>query len=326
MAAKANRKANGIVNNNGALRVLVVGVGNMGLSHARAYDDDRRLRARRAVRPDASPSAPTCRRLVVRAPLHRFRRGARSRSSRTSSRSTPIRTRMPTTPSAPFEAGAHVFWKSRSPRRSTDAERVVAAARGARPQAGRRLHPARPPVLGAFVELARTLGKPLVMRMNLNQQSIGAPGPGTRNLMKSLSPIVDCGVHYVDVMCQMTGARPVRVHGIGARLTDDVKVSNYGHLHVEFDDGSVGWYEAGWGPMMSEVAVLREGRGRPEGLRSASSRPSRRRDRRGGPKASPTSTATPRQTRSACTMRRSTQTMRSPRPTSVPHGRRARSP
>ena len=31
---------------------------------------------------------------------------------------------------------------------------------------------------------------------------------------------------------------------------------NYGHLHVTFDDGSVGWYEAGWGPMMSEVAFF----------------------------------------------------------------------
>ena len=39
MAAKTNRKANGIVKKNGALRVLVVGLGSMGLSHARAYDD-----------------------------------------------------------------------------------------------------------------------------------------------------------------------------------------------------------------------------------------------------------------------------------------------
>jgi predicted dehydrogenase len=31
---------------------------------------------------------------------------------------------------------------------------------------------------------------------------------------------------------------------------------NYGHLHVTFDDGSVGWYEAGWGPMMSETAYF----------------------------------------------------------------------
>jgi predicted dehydrogenase len=31
---------------------------------------------------------------------------------------------------------------------------------------------------------------------------------------------------------------------------------NYGHLQVRFDDGSVGWYEAGWGPMMSETAFF----------------------------------------------------------------------
>src|SRR4029077_462312 len=27
-------------------------------------------------------------------------------------------------------------------------------------------------------------------------------------------------------------------------------------LQVVFDDGSVGWYEAGWGPMMSETAFF----------------------------------------------------------------------
>ena len=59
-----------------------------------------------------------------------------------------------------------------------------------------------------FTELVRTLGKPLVMRMNLNQQSSGANWATHKNLLASTSPIVDCGVHYVDVMCRMTGARP----------------------------------------------------------------------------------------------------------------------
>jgi predicted dehydrogenase len=96
------------------------------------------------------------------------------------------------------------------------------------------------------------------MRMNLNQQSHGAAWNWHRNLMDSMSPIVDCGVHYVDVMCQMTGARPVRVSAIGVRLTDDLKpgMYNYGQLQVAFEDGSVGWYEAGWGPMMSETAFF----------------------------------------------------------------------
>ena len=35
---------------------------------------------------------------------------------------------------------------------------------------------------------------------------------------------------------------------MGVRLTEEVApMYNYGHLQVLFDDGSVGWYEAGWG-------------------------------------------------------------------------------
>lgn len=114
------------------------------------------------------------------------------------------------------------------------------------------------PAWAKFVEIARTLGKPLVMRMNLNQQSKGKEWETHKNLMKSMSPIVDCGVHYVDIMCQMTRSKPVRVSAIGARLTPEIpqKMFNYGQLQVVFRDGSVGWYEAGWGPMMSETAFF----------------------------------------------------------------------
>jgi predicted dehydrogenase len=137
-----------------------------------------------------------------------------------------------------------------------DAEAVVAKARAT----GRKLvlgyilrvHPA----WQKLIEIGRGLGKPLVMRMNLNQQSSGPAWAVHRQLMESTTPIVDCGVHYVDVMCQLTGSRPVRVHGIGAKLSGETAVQNYGHLHVVFADGSVGWYEAGWGPMMSEVAFF----------------------------------------------------------------------
>jgi predicted dehydrogenase len=109
-----------------------------------------------------------------------------------------------------------------------------------------------------FIEESRKLGKPLVMRMNLNQQSHGYMWDVHRNLMKSLSPIVDCGVHYIDVMCQMTGAKPVSVSAIGARMTEDIPAGNYnyGQLQIRFDDGSVGWYEAGWGPMVSDNAFF----------------------------------------------------------------------
>src|SRR5690606_15018222 len=83
-----------------------------------------------------------------------------------------------------------------------------------------------------FVEVARNLGKPLVMRMNLNQQSSGDHWYTHKQLMNSMSPIVDCGVHYVDIMCLMTQSLPLSVSAIGARLTDeiDTKMYNYGQL------------------------------------------------------------------------------------------------
>jgi hypothetical protein len=50
----------------------------------------------------------------------------------------------------------------------------------------------------------------------------------------------------------------VQVRGMGVRLTDEIDPNqmNYTHLQVIFEDGSVGWYEAGWGPMMSETAFF----------------------------------------------------------------------
>ena len=159
---------------------------------------------------------------------------------------------------AALETGAHVFLEKPIAETVADCERVIATAR--------RLNKALVvgyilqvhPSWQRFTEIACTLGKPLVMRMNLNQQSAGAAWMTHKNLLRSTSPIVDCGVHYVDVMCRMTGARPVSVNGIGARLADDITPGqiNYGHLQVTFDDGSIGWYEAGWGPMMSETAFF----------------------------------------------------------------------
>ncbi len=159
---------------------------------------------------------------------------------------------------AALDGGAHVFLEKPVADTADAAARVIDAARRANRTlvVGYILHVH--PAWQRFIALARTLGTPLVMRMTLNQQSDGAHWATHRNLLAATSPIVDCGVHYVDVMCQMTGARPVRVNGIGARLADDIAPGrfNYGHLQVVFDDGSIGWYEAGWGPMMSETAFF----------------------------------------------------------------------
>jgi predicted dehydrogenase len=159
---------------------------------------------------------------------------------------------------AAFDAGCHVFIEKPLAENVADAERIVAKARSNNRKLVIGYILRHHPSWIRFTEIAQTLGKPLVMRMNLNQQSSGANWKTHQNLMSSISPIVDCGVHYVDVMCQMTRSKPIRVSGIGARLTDELPEGkiNYGALQVTFEDGSVGWYEAGWGPMMSEVAFF----------------------------------------------------------------------
>ncbi len=157
-----------------------------------------------------------------------------------------------------LKAGAHVFCEKPLAPNISDAEAMVEAAKKYNRKLVigyiLRVHPS----WKKFIEIAQGLGKPLVMRMNLNQQSSGKTWHTHMRILESMSPIVDCGVHYVDVMCQMTRSKPVAVSAIGARLTDQIEddMYNYGQLQVRFEDGSVGWYEVGWGPMMSEVAFF----------------------------------------------------------------------
>ena len=106
-----------------------------------------------------------------------------------------------------LQAGAHVFTEKPLANTIAQCEEIVATAQkhNRKLVVGYilRVHPA----WTKFIDIAQTLGKPLVMRMNLNQQSSGDMWKTHRNLMRSMSPIVDCGVHYVDVMCLMTQRR-----------------------------------------------------------------------------------------------------------------------
>jgi predicted dehydrogenase len=235
-------------------RVLAVGLGNMGMSHALAYTRipgfelvgvcERRIAARQL--PEAL--AGVARFATFEEALARLEPDVVSVNT------------LPDTHAEfaikAMEAGAHAFVEKPLADSVANAEKVVATAK----RTGRKL------VIGyilrhhpswiRFIEIARELGTPLVFRMNLNQQSNGETWAWHKRLMSSFPPIVDCGVHYVDVMCQMTSAKPIRVHAIGTRLTEEVAINNYGQLQVVFDDGSVGWYEAGWGPMISETAFF----------------------------------------------------------------------
>lgn len=242
---------------NHKLKVLVIGCGNMGTSHARAYHqlDEFELAG-----------------LVSRSPESREKLSKELDNTPTFSsldeaykQTTPDVVSINTYPDShaklvrqSLELGAHVFVEKPIATTVEEAQELIDLAKKLNKKIVvgyiLRVHPS----WSKFVELARELGSPLVMRMNLNQQSSGDEWYTHKQLMQSASPIVDCGVHYVDIMCLMTRSKPISVTAIGARLSQEIDddTYNYGQLQVRFEDGSVGWYEAGWGPMISETAFF----------------------------------------------------------------------
>ncbi|MBO9442591.1 Gfo/Idh/MocA family oxidoreductase [Phaeobacter italicus] len=235
-------------------RVLIAGLGNMGLSHALAHHGHPDAEITGLVNRSGTVDHPDLQGYPVftdfHAALHKTKPDLVVVATYSDSHADYA--------VAAMDAGAHVFVEKPLATTVADARRVVAKAQ----ETNRKLvvgyilrhHP-------SWVRLiaeARGLGGPYVFRLNLNQQSSGAEWETHKALMQTTSPIVDCGVHYVDVMCQITDAAPVRVHGMGLRLSDEIAADmyNYGQFQVVFADGSVGWYEAGWGPMMSETAFF----------------------------------------------------------------------
>ncbi|WP_192349143.1 Gfo/Idh/MocA family protein [Algoriphagus sp. Y33] len=242
---------------NKPIRILVVGCGNMGIAHAAAYHK--------------FPKFEICG-LVSRGDSNRKLNGQLradyplySDFGKALAESKPDAVCISTYPDThedfavrSLEAGCHIFIEKPLADSIAGCERIIAKAQEVNKKVVVGYILRHHPSWIRFIAEAEKLGKPLVMRMNLNQQSQGYMWDVHRKLMKSLSPIVDCGVHYIDVMCQMTGSKPVSVSAIGARLTEDIAEDNYnyGQLQIRFEDGSIGWYEAGWGPMISETAFF----------------------------------------------------------------------
>lgn len=91
------------------------------------------------------------------------------------------------------------------------------------------------------------IGSPLVFRLS-QLKYVGDNKETFANLLNSSSPIIDCGVHYFDIMRWFTGSDAVSFSGIGQCLDSDIASNtyNYGIVTIQFNDGSVGYYESGW--------------------------------------------------------------------------------
>jgi predicted dehydrogenase len=150
------------------VRILVVGLGNMGASHASAYHRNSGFEivglCSRTIRSKAIPEE------LQGYPLFEDYEAALAELK-------PDAVSVNTWPNthaayaiAAMEAGAHVFMEKPIGTSNAEAEAVVATAK----RTGRKL------VLGyilrvhpsweKFIEIGKSMGKPLVMRLNLNQQ------------------------------------------------------------------------------------------------------------------------------------------------------------
>jgi predicted dehydrogenase len=240
-------------------RVLVVGIGDMGGSHAKGYAELPGYDiAGFVVAKNVERANKLAKTLGVDVPIYTdFHKAMAETKPEVVSINTYVDTHAPFAIHA-LRQGCHLFMEKPIAKDVAAAEEVAKVVRETKRKLVvgyiLRVHPA----WVKFIELAQTLGKPLIMRMNLNQQSWGREWALHKTFIANMPPLVDCGVHYVDVMCQMTRAKPKIVQGMAARVSDEIDPDkhNYGALQVVFDDDSVGWYEVGWGPMMSKVAFF----------------------------------------------------------------------
>jgi predicted dehydrogenase len=236
------------------IRVMVAGLGNMGRSHALAYHLDPAFQVVGLVNRSAVDLVPELQGYPISTDFHAALAQLKPDLVCVATYSDSHADYAV----AAMEAGAHVFVEKPLATTVADARRVAdcAVRTGRKVVVGYILR--HHPSWQRLIAEARALGGPYVFRLNLNQQSSGPTWDVHKALMQTTPPIVDCGVHYVDVMCQITDAKPVEVRGMGLRLSHEIApdMYNYGHFQVLFDDGSLGWYEAGWGPMMSDTAFF----------------------------------------------------------------------
>ena len=236
------------------IRVLIAGLGNMGHSHALAHHNHPDAQIVGLVNRSGATDIPELQGYPIFSDFH-------TALAETRPDLVVVATYSDSHAEyaiAAMQAGAHVFVEKPLATTTADARRVVQTAQDLNRKLVVGYILRHHPSWQRLITEARGLGGPYVFRLNLNQQSTGETWETHKVLMQTTPPIVDCGVHYVDVMCQITDAAPVRVNGMGLRLSDEIapEMYNYGQFQVTFADGSVGWYEAGWGPMMSEIAYF----------------------------------------------------------------------
>lgn len=65
-------------------------------------------------------------------------------------------------------------------------------------------------------------------------------------LLQDCPPVLDCGVHYMDIMQWISNEKIVSVSGTGCYLDQGAPCANYDTVQVFLSGGCLGIYESGW--------------------------------------------------------------------------------
>ena len=91
---------------------------------------------------------------------------------------------------------------------------------------------------------SKIIGELKVIRMVQNQHI--SDWSRYCSLLENCMPIVDCGVHYIDIVRWFTGSEITKVSGFGTKIDEDSPKYNYTIMNFETENGCQGFYESCW--------------------------------------------------------------------------------
>lgn len=159
-----------------------------------------------------------------------------------------------------MKAGKHVFCEKPMAADLKGARLIIDTAKdtGSKVLIGFILRSSRLYQEAAGIIASGKIGHPLVMRLFGAEHNIDEDAwQENLRLLMDTSPAIDCGSHYVDVMRWFSNADVKSISGVGAATEHDVQKGffNYELITMEFDDGSVGTYDAGWGKNFRDFSM-----------------------------------------------------------------------
>jgi predicted dehydrogenase len=169
-------------------KVLIVGCGNMGVSHAAAYASIPECKIVGVVAPSAKRRHSLAIKLGGLPEYDDFYLAVAETKPDIVCIASYSDTHAAYTLHA-LENGAHVFVEKPLATTVEDASKIAKAAKLYNKKVVVGLVLQHHPSWQTFVQIAQKLGKPLVMRMNLNQQSSGASWDRHKIAMQSMSPL-----------------------------------------------------------------------------------------------------------------------------------------